>query len=315
MGAINRDFDRLQPRQGLAHSRDSGRSSAMDLIFRRNRPRDVDRFSHASFIQCLYEQCTAPGKILLLLVMMFLVAVAPARSNEIRYGTRSSSETRRMELNPYDHVKRTYIYGGYNLHFTNNSSLYSTEKLNNIEFHNNWFAGAGLRWTAGIRTELAFEQFKNEWQEIGTTHGYFGFFNVVFDAMVDGRYKSNVTNPFMPFIGFGAGAGIYEFGNDTMVSARRISGAYNLIAGISIDLNRTVALVISYRYTRVLSRSDFEWQTIDGYDPLLDIDGEPVQDMDGNTVWDYNSPIITNHDFQGFRPTSHNIGLSLRMSF
>ena len=279
--------------------------------------------------------------------MLMLVAVAPARSNSvseanaskspsqakgwiapqaqdgvvatetiIRYGTRESSETLRMETSPFDHAKRVYIHGGYNLHFsTNTGDLNSTGVFNSMQFQDNWFAGIGARWTNSVRTELTFEQFTNEWEELGTSHGYFGFVNVLFDARVDGAFQRHVTSPFTPFVGFGAGAGVFEFGNATVNQSRRTAGAYNLIAGLTIDLNRTVALVISYRYTRILSPNNLEWDNFHGYDQMLWPDGYPMYGTDGLPVWDYNSPIVTNHDFQGFRPTSHNLGLSLRMSF
>ena len=162
---------------------------------------------------------------------------------------------------------------------------------------------------------MAFEQFVTDWEDLGEAHGYFGFVNVLFDAKVDGAFQRHVTSPFTPFIGFGAGAGIFEFGNSTVTQSRRINGAYNLIAGVSIDLNRTVALVLSYRYTRILTANNFDWENFHGYDQMLDADGDPMFDLDGDPIWDYNSPIISVHDFQGFKPTSHNVGFSIRMSF
>ena len=246
-----------------------------------------------------------PGRILLLLIMVLLVAASPARSGEVRYGT-NARETKRMETSPYDHIKRVYIHGGYNIHFS--SDLPDGQSANGQA---GWFGGLGARWTQSVRTELTFEQFVDDWADLGRTHGYFGFFNVMFDARVDGAYQRYVSNPFMPFVGFGAGAGVYDFTGLEITQARRTNFAYNFIAGFSVDLNRTVALVLSYRYARVVSANNFNWET--GHDELvLDANGDQVLDANGDPT--YNT-IVTPHDVGGFRPTVHNIGLSLRMSF
>ena len=260
-------------------------------------------------------------KILVLLIMIFLAAVAKgdytngANGTDETNGTNGANGangangtngTNGVELTPVRNVheadleiesrdltKRVYIYGGFNFHFSENMPNARVAGR-----HHNIMAGIGGRFTDNMRIELAFEMLDDTWEEVGRAQGYFGFANILFDARLARPYRRHGTNPFMPFVGFGFGGGMFDMGGLNAGTGRGIVPAYNLIGGISLDLNRTVQLVLSYKYIQVLSTS-LRWQSQE------EIEIAP-------NVYDI---IYHDHYMSNFAPISHNVGLSVRMNF
>jgi hypothetical protein len=80
----------------------------------------------------------------------------------------------------------------------------------------------------------------------------------------------------VPFVGFGVGMGNYSG-----LDLRRQPMAYDFVGGVSMEINRTLAFVITYKYVANL----------------------PNELTDGANV------------VKDFAPASHNVGASFRISF
>ena len=173
-----------------------------------------------------------------------------------------------------DEVKRVYIYGGAVLHFP--VDVPGLEARGGIVGPT---GGLGFRFAEYFRAELDYENLKGEYALDETAlfryEGHFGFVNFIFDAKLPGAYGPFKTSPFVPFVGFGAGGGKSDIKMKESVMA-----AYNYIAGVSVEINRTMAVQIAYKYIRFLP-------------------GEMLE------PW----------AMEDFAPISHNIGATFRMDF
>ena len=183
-----------------------------------------------------------------------------------------------------DRVQRVYVYGGYNFGMTRDfGELNSTGGI-----RSNPMAGIGFRFFESIRMELAYEGMDSSF-EFGdyytgmndvSLRGDFGFVNIIFDAKLPRRFRMFKTSPFTPFVGFGAGAGLVG-ASDLAYYDRAILPAYNFLGGVSVDINRTLSVVMTYKYIRLLS-------------------------------YELDAGVAT---FDHFSPSSHNASLSLRVNF
>jgi opacity protein-like surface antigen len=178
-------------------------------------------------------------------------------------------------------IKRLYVHGGYNFHFPIDPAR------NPLSFKTGGTTGAptggiGFRWTDIFRAELGYENLvdKYEFGPAGRKKmtGHAGFANFIFDARLPAGYRLFRTNPFVPFVGLGAGAVYY--GADEL--KHKVWFAYDLIGGVSVEINRTLALAFSYKYIKVVENS-------------LTIGGLGTD--------------------KRFAPSSHNFGASFRMNF
>jgi hypothetical protein len=181
--------------------------------------------------QCVY---------FLIFLFSFLIALAPLARAEVKYAVVRDGSPSDYEDEPIPE-KSVYVFGGYNFQFAND--------FGDVKIGAGRGASAGLGfWFAGqFRTELAYEGLRasyriggGDWAE---SEGHFGFLNFIFDAKLPREYRLFKTNPFAAFAGLGAGGGVLG-GN-----AR---AAYNMIGGLSIEISRTLALQIAYKYVKML---------------------------------------------------------------
>ena len=179
-----------------------------------------------------------------------------------------------------ERLKRVYIYGGYGLHLAEDMRDMKAEGYTRAIA-----GGVGFRFTETIRAELAYERVAAEYDYGGTVNadGHFGFVNFIFDAKLPPKYRLFGTNPLIPFAGFGGGAGHIWFNEDAGAELRKVSFAYNFIGGISVEINRTIALALAYKYIKIVPA-----------DLTLD---------DGAT------------EIRDFSPSGHTLSAHFRMSF
>ncbi|MDR2268605.1 MAG: outer membrane beta-barrel protein [Rickettsiales bacterium] len=141
-------------------------------------------------------------------------------------------------------VKHVYIYGGYNLHFANDA-----QGLEIANSRGGLTGGFGFRFTDNIRSELSYEYMKDNYKLAAAT-GNFGIVNFIFDAKLPPQYRIFKTSPFVPFVGFGVGAGRYS---GLQLTRRNMLGAYNFIGGVSLEINRTLAFAFTYKFMKIIA--------------------------------------------------------------
>ncbi|MDR2769892.1 MAG: hypothetical protein LBB08_00400, partial [Rickettsiales bacterium] len=153
-------------------------------------------------------------------------------------------------------VKRVYVYGGYNLHFAvqpiRNPAYIDTGSA----YAGGLEAALGFRLADTFRIDFAYGNIRDKWwmelsgaDQILELDGHAGFVNLIFDAKLPAKYQMFRTSPLVPFAGFGAGF----LWHDADRLANRMTGAYDLIAGVSVEINRTLALQVAYKYIKQLN--------------------------------------------------------------
>jgi opacity protein-like surface antigen len=199
-----------------------------------------------------------------ILYSLFSICVAFGEAGaEVKYMLAKNGEG--SEPAGYDRMKRVYIQGGYNFHFSRGGGRSTGAPVGAL----------GFRFTDDFRVELAYE---NPVDRVGglTLYGNAGFMNFLFDAVLPRDFLLFKKNPLTPFVGFGAGAVFY----DADELPRKASAAYNFIGGVSVAVNRTLAISIQYKYMKLLDND-------------LELGGV----------------------LERFAPDSHNVGAALRVSF
>lgn len=165
---------------------------------------------------------------------------------------------------------RVYIYGGYDMHFANGA-----QGLKIADSKGGLTLGLGFKFTDVIRVELSYDHFQEDYG-IASSAGDFGFLNFIFDAKMPAQYRLFRTSPFVPFVGFGVGMGKYS-----ELELKNQSAAYDFVGGISMEINRTLAIVLTYKYIALLPNE-------------LMVGGAAVKD---------------------FAPSGHNVGGAFRINF
>ena len=169
-------------------------------------------------------------KILVIFCLLFLTAEVHA---EVKYIAEINSSTRAPS-------KTFYIYGGYDFHFAQNSSN-SNDYLT---------VGFGIFLSDNTRMEIAYENMNDKYRASTgdfNAAGSFGFVNFIVDAIIPKEYQFFAENPLVPFVGFGFGIGTVDadLKNDLMY-------AYNFIGGVSLAMNESLSLQITYKYIKTL---------------------------------------------------------------
>lgn len=221
------------------------------------------------------------NRIFNLFIVFSLLVTSAANANVVIYVVGRDGNPALPPVDDYEKVKRVYIYGGYNLHFPDDMQILKAESG-----RGGLSAGLGFRFTDIFRTELAYENLNDKFTYAPNTNpimskGHFGFLNFIMDAKLPHEYRFLRTSPFVPFVGFGAGAGLRTLDNG-MEFNNKVGFAYNYIAGISIEINRTLAIAFTYKYVKAI----------------------PDELMIDSTV-----------TIEKFAPSSHNVSATFRMNF
>ncbi|MDR3208330.1 MAG: outer membrane beta-barrel protein [Rickettsiales bacterium] len=201
-----------------------------------------------------------------------LPALAEVKYIVGRNGTPKDAE-KAAAVDEGERLKRFYVSGGYNFHFPNDLDGLKSSGRDGLT------GAVGLFISESWRAELSYENMRDEYngEKVG---GNFGFLNFIFDAKLPPDYRIFKQNPFVAFAGFGVGGGMPDIGKGAELGGRFL-GAYNLIGGVSVEVNRTIAFQLAYKYMKLLP----------------------------------NKLTIGTDVFKGFAPSGHNFAISFRMNF
>ncbi|MDR1027216.1 MAG: porin family protein [Rickettsiales bacterium] len=201
------------------------------------------------------------------LILLFSCFVGFAAKADVQYVVARDGEPEDYQAGA-EPLKRFYIEGGWNMHFADAAGGMKADSMDGFS------AAVGLRLARSFRVEASYLNLREDYGDI-RGDGHWGFANFIFDAKLSPEYQMFKTNPFVPFVGFGVGAGEIEWVGADKTKYSPI--AYNLIGGVSVEINRSLALGLAYRFIRWLPN-----------------------ELDA---------------VKNFTPVSHNVSASLRISF